>query len=538
MSPLPSSHAIPVPAASLWAPGRLLKRAWQLRLGMIGGVLIALLFLFLGIANPVFAGKDTLVWAVDTKIPTMDIYATTSLNLTNIYFMVSDSLVERDLNDLSIKPHLATSWKRLDDTTWEFRLREGVRFHNGHPLTAEAVRYTIEDRILNPEMQSKPRSAYRFIKRVEVVDDLTFRIHTEGPYPLVLERFCTTFPYDPQWCKENGEKHVAEYAMETGPYRFVTWEKGNKLVLEKNPEYWAHGLPKIPNVIIREIPEQSTPIAELISGGADLISKLDPDKLSMIDKNPRTKVMESTSHRISFWQFDSMGRAGDTPVKDKRVRQAIWHAIDRQAIIDTMFQGHATIINSPLSPFDFGYDGTIQGLPYDPDEARALLKEAGYENGLELEIMYYYPIQHQFNSAAMDYLEKVGVKLKFNDYRGNIGQAIKVRDGGKTKDIGNFGWARYMMLDADGTLPIWFGKDSTKSYTNDPELSQWLEEARFSFDRERRAELYKKAQQRIIDEVYWIPINAVYTIYGANAKLKLKLPINETVLLKIAEWED
>ena len=107
------------------------------------GILIPTLFLFLVTANPAFAGKDTLVWAVGTKIPTMDVYATTSLNLTNIFYMVSDALVERDLEDLSMKPNLATSWKRLDDNTWEFTLRKGVRFHNGHPLTAEAVRYTI-----------------------------------------------------------------------------------------------------------------------------------------------------------------------------------------------------------------------------------------------------------------------------------------------------------------------------------------------------------------------------------------------------------
>ncbi len=132
----------------------------------------------------------------------------------------------------------------------------------------------------------------------------------------------------------------------------------------------------------------------------------------------------------------------------------------------------------------------------------------------------------------------MGIKLKLNDFRGNIGQAIKVRDGGKAKDIGNFGWASYMLLDADGTLPIWFGEGSKKSYTDDPELSQWLEEARFTFDRQKRAQLYRKAQERIIEEVYWMPISTVNTIYGANAKLQLKLPINETVLLKIADWNE
>jgi peptide/nickel transport system substrate-binding protein len=502
------------------------------------GLIVCSVIAALLVPGAAAAQKDTLVWAVSSSVSTMDIYATTLLDLTNIYYMVSDPLVERDLDDLSMKPALATSWKRLDDVTWEFKLRPDVRFHNGNPFNAECVRYTIMDRILNPELKSRLQSAYKFIKKVEVIDDLTFRLHTAAPYPLVLERFCTFFPYDPKFCKEKGEKHVAEFAMGTGPYRMVKWVKGSQLELTANPDYWMKGLPKIKNVTVRIIPEQSTRIAELISGGVDLISKLDPDKVAMVEKNPKTKVMETPSHRISFWQFDTMGRAGKSPVQDKRVRQAIWHALDRQAIIDTMFQGRAQILNSPLSPYDFGYDPSIKGLEYNPEKAKTLLKEAGYADGFSLDIMYYLPIHHQFNTAAMGYLKKVGITLNLKDFRSNIGQAIEVRDSGKAKDIGNFGWASYMLLDADGTLPMWFGRKENKSYTDDAELSAWLEEARFSFDRAKREALYKKAQHRIIDQIYWLPLHTVNSIYGANAKLKLKLPINETVLLKIAEWED
>lgn len=155
---------------------------------------IIFIFFWCLLAHPAFAAKkDTLIWAISSKIPTMDIYATTSLNLTNIYSMVSDSLVERDLNDLSIKPGLAKSWKRIDETTWEFELQPNIKYHNGNLLTSEAIRYTIMDRILNPDMKAKLRSAYKFIKEVEVIDDLHFKIHTTGPYPLVLERFCTFF---------------------------------------------------------------------------------------------------------------------------------------------------------------------------------------------------------------------------------------------------------------------------------------------------------------------------------------------------------
>ncbi|MFO8127615.1 ABC transporter substrate-binding protein [Yoonia sp.] len=143
--------------------------------------LLAVLFLIIGLAAQPAAAKDKLIWAVGSKIPTMDIYGTTSLNLTNIYYMVSDSLLERDLDTLELKPNLAKSWKRLDDTTWEFTLRKGITFHNGNPLTAEDIRYTIMDRILNPELKSRQAPGFKFIKEVKVLDEHTFQIITKGP---------------------------------------------------------------------------------------------------------------------------------------------------------------------------------------------------------------------------------------------------------------------------------------------------------------------------------------------------------------------
>ncbi len=499
--------------------------------------LLVACFLIFGLAAQPAAAKDKLVWAVGSKIPTMDIYGTTSLNLTNIYYMVSDSLLERDLETLELKPNLASSWKRLDDVTWEFTLRKGITFHNGNPLTAEDIRYTIMDRILNPEFKSRQAPGFKFIKDVKVIDEHTFHIITKGPYPLTDDRMHTFFPYNKQWCEAVGEDIIAEQPMGTGPYTFVKWDRGSQVVLTANPDYWNEGLPKIKDVVVRVIPEQSTRIAELLNGGVDIISKLDPDKCPMVEKNKGTKVLETPSHRVTFWQFDSIGRAGETPFMDKRVRQAVCHAIDRQKIIEVMFQGHSEVLNTCLSPFDFGYNPDMTWYEYNPDKAGELLAEAGYADGFEADIMFYYPVSKQFNEAAAGYLEKVGITLNFKNYVGNVGQAIKVRDSGKAKDIGNFGWASYMLLDADGFLPFWFGEDSNKSYTNDEELAAWIEEARYTFDQEDRKRLYYKAQERVKEQVYWMPVNVINSIYGANASLELTLPVNETLMLKVAEFK-
>jgi peptide/nickel transport system substrate-binding protein len=393
------------------------------------------------------------------------------------------------------------------------------------------------DRILNPELKSRQAPGFKFIKDIKVVDKHTFQLITKAPYPLVLERFYTTFPYDKKWCQKVGEKVIAEKPNGTGAYRLVEWEKGSKAVFVANPDYWRKGLPKIKNVTIRVIPESSTRIAELMNHGVNLISKLDPDKCSMIEEKKGLKVLETPSHRIVFWQFDSMGRAGKTPLTDIRVRKAIWHAIDREKIIDVMFKGHAELLNTCLSPFDFAYDESLKGYEFNPQKAKDLLKEAGYPNGLELDVMYYYPISHQFNQAAMGYLDKVGIKLKMKNYVGNIGQAIKVRDSGKAHDVGNFGWASYMLLDPDGLLPFWFVKSSKKCYTDDPELEKWILEARYSFDKNKRLKLYKKAQKRVIEKAYWMPVLAKKSIYGADSSLLINLNPIETVDVVSAHFE-
>ena len=155
--------------------------------------------------------------------------------------------------------------------------REGVKFHNGNPLNAECVRFTIEDRILAEDQKSPQLGNFKWIQKVEVIDDLTFRIISQKPYPLVLERLNVLFVYDPIETREKGDVWVAEHPMGTGPYKFVQWDRGSQLVLTANPDYWMKGVPKIENIVVSILPEMSTRVAELISGGIDIASDFGPD---------------------------------------------------------------------------------------------------------------------------------------------------------------------------------------------------------------------------------------------------------------------
>lgn len=496
------------------------------------------------ISSPALAGKDHLIIAWEDSIKTMDYYQTTQRLGVNVGYMIYDPLLERDPKDGSLHPHLVTEWKIINDTTWEFKLRPGVKFHSGNPLTAEAIRFTIEDRILDPAQKAPTAAGWKWVKKVEVKDDLTFRIITDGPYPLILERFNVLFPYDPKWVKEmvakNGEAFLSRNTTGTGPFKFVKFTEGDRIELVRNENYWKKGYPQFPKSTIRFIPEQSTRIAELISGGIDFAGNLLPDQIPTVEQNKTTETNIVPILRLSFWQFDSTGRAPNTPpaLKDVRVRRAIWHAIDREAIIKNVLAGNADLANIPMSPKQFAADTSIKGWEYNPEKAKALLKEAGYEKGLTLNVWTYTAIAKMANEAAIGYLERVGIKGVIRDYVGRVGEMEKLCQTSKTDGALNMTWGSYNIFDPDAIMPYFFmSPEAPYDYTNDAELIGWLRQARTTLDKQKRKDLYVKAQKRIIDEAYWMPFFTQRALSGVNKNLALTVGIDEVPRFQYATWK-
>lgn len=500
--------------------------------------ILALVFVLAAV--PCFGkNKDTLVVGHYERFTTLDHYQSTLRSTIQFGYMVWDALVTRNPDTGEIIPGLARSWKTIDPLTWEFKIQPGVKFHNGNPCNAEAVRYTIEDRILDPKQKSPQFGNFKWVKKVEVIDDVTFRIITYEPYPIVLERLNTLFVYDPVYCKEVGDQKVAEAPMGSGPYQFVKWDRGSEIVLKKNPNYWQKGIPKIDNIIYRIIPEVSTRAAEMISGGIDFGLNFTPDLWPTFEKSAKVEPMDVPILRVNFWQFDGSGVASKGPWNDKRVRQAIIHAIDRKAIIKTIMGGHGSELHGPCNPLHWGYDPIVKKLDYayDPEKAKALLKEAGYEKGFEMDVWQYEAYQNQPNQAAMGYLEQVGIKCNLKDYSGNSGQLIKLRNSRKVTGVGNFTWGSYNIFDADAILPSWFMVKEGKCYNLDQELNDWLQKARESVDPAERKALYSKAQIRIVEEAYWMPFFIVHQIYAKNKDLHLVAGKDEVPRFNEAYWK-
>lgn len=297
------------------------------------------------------------------------------------------------------------------------------------------------------------------------------------------------------------------------------------------------GVPAIENVTIKIVPETATRMAELFAGSVDFAMNLQLDQLSSFDGRPDYEVLEGRIIRIDFWQFDSMGRASDTPVKDVRVRKAIAHAIDRKTIVERLVGRGGYTVNTPMSPYHFGVDEDATWYEYDPDKAKALLAEAGYPDGFEIDLWQYSAHQNLPNQAAMQMLAKVGIKINLNDYRGNSQQMGKLRRAGQITGIGNFNWGSYNIFDADAILFPFFDIESSNNYSGDKELSDILVAARNSVDPEFRSEQYLKAQQIIHDNVYWMPFFGLVRFYGKHVDLDIETGLDEVPRFQFAKWK-
>lgn len=494
-------------------------------------------------AETVMAGKDNIRIGMSDALKTMNPYQESSRISLMVSYMLFDPLVEREVVSGEIKPHLVTSWKNLDDKTWEFKLRPGIKFHNGNPLNAESVRFTIMERILNPDQKSPHLPGWSWCAGVEVIDDLTFLVKTKEPYPLVLQRMNILFPMDPEWTRamvaEHGEAYLSRHVNGTGPFRLEKFDEGSKIELVRNDVYWKNGVPSFEKLTLRFIKETSTRVAELMSGGIDDAMELPPDFVAMLAKNPELTVKDLPILRIFFWQFDSMGRSQETPaaLKDARVRRAIWHAIDRKAIVKNILGGHASDLDVPINPNQVGAVPDMATPQYDPEKARALLKEAGYADGFTMTVWNVADDYQRVSEATSSYLEKVGIKVEFKNYSGRWGEFSKLCKAGKTDGVMGFGWGSYNIFDADALWPNFFLiPDGSFNYTNDQELSDWLLQARQTMDMEKRRSLYGKAQERIVTEAYWMPFYIRHAIHGTNRHFHYDLGTDQVPRWQYGTW--
>jgi len=305
-----------------------------------------------------------------------------------------------------IEPALAESWTRLDPLTVEFKLRPGVTFHNGEPLDAEAVRWSIES-FLDPKVF--PGAGFlSSIEKVEVSGPLSVRVKTRTPDGVLLHRLAglvTVLP--PRYVREHGDAHLSTHPVGTGAFRFVRWER-EAIVLEANPDYWLKGAPASEGLVFKFIPVEKQ-VEALLKGEVDVVTD--------VPGTETLRVMRSTTAAVikkeSYYTPASSLNAHSGPLADRRVRQALNYAVDREELIRYDVQGNGKALATLTMPGEAGHDPALKPYPFDPRKARRLLKEAGLEKGFSLKALVKVQGMRTMKIIAK-HLSRVGVEVEIH----------------------------------------------------------------------------------------------------------------------------
>jgi peptide/nickel transport system substrate-binding protein len=427
---------------------------------------------------------------------------------------IYDPLVEWDEQG-NLVPMLAESWRSLDERTWEFKLRQGVKFHNGEPFTAESVKFTLE-RLIDPQVKSAQAFLWAPLQTVEVKDDTTAIIRTKAAFGPLLSTLTMTSMLPAKAAKEPG--FFAKPAG-TGAFRITRVMKGDRIELEANPDWWK-GQPRLAKLTFRYIGESSTRVASLLGGETQVVDRVSPDVMRQIERSPRHLVAGKRSVESQIIGF----HCGKKPFSDVRVRQAFNYGVDKEALVKDLLLGHATVADAPMAPDVLGY-AKQQAYPYDIAKAKALLKEAGYgDGGLEVELIVLkgvYTKGLEVSEAIAGHLAKIGVKVKVND--------MEVARHREARAAGNFdfyfaGWA-VMTRDADFALWRNFhGGEATITgnqlrYVN-KDVDKLIEQGQQAIDPQARKRIYADAQRLIWRDAPWLFLYWPELIHGVDRRVK------------------
>jgi len=500
------------------------------RVAILSTILVA-------VAAPVWAGKgdDTLNVAFSQEITSLDNYQEPSREGLILARLIYDSLLSRDMKTGEFKPELAKSYRYVDDKTLEFELRQGVKFHDGSTMTADDVVYTL-NLVSSKEYNARYQIAVSWIDKAEKVDDYKVRLTMKKPYPLALEMLAGNLPIYPKaYYEKAGPGGMGAKPVGSGPYKLVELTPGSRFVFERFDGYYADspkGRAKIKRVVVRIQPEANTQYAELSNGQLDWIWRVPPDAARNLARRPNLEVKSTEILRFAYVTFFPGFNDGKSPVADVRVRRALNHAIDRQAIIKAFVGGASKAINTACNPLQFGCSTDVTAYSFDPAKAKQLLAGAGYPNGFSIDLLSAGNPSAQVEAIVANFA-KIGVKANIVDQQ--FASALgNWRDGKYAMFMIN--WGSYGIADSSmSTSPFFTGTPDDR--VKDPELMKLLKEADSSVDPELRKQNFAAALRKIADQAYWLPLWTFSITTAQNKELDFSLDADEFARFYTAHWK-
>lgn len=484
--------------------------------------------------------SDTLVWSTDREVAVVDPYYNNTRELVIMGHLGWDGLMFLDLDSGEYKPLLATEWEWADDLNLDLTLREGVTFHDGSSFGPEDVAYTV-NHVANTDNGVLTSKNVSWMESAEVTGDNTVRITLGKPFPAAYAYLAGAVFIVPEGHYENAEAGAdgkKDYAsvdpVGTGPYKMTEAKAGEYVDWEANTAYFdgsPKGKPQIGNIRFRTLKDPNTQMAELLTGGVDWIWDVPKEQAERLEASGQVQVENAKTMRISYLTLDVTGTSNTKAMEDIRVRRAIAHAINRESIARNLVGPASVVIHSACHPDQFGCTDDVPKYEFDREKAKALLKEAGYEDGLELDIYAYR--QREFTEAVIGDLANVGIKanLNFMQYR-------KLRDliWNGTTPIAHSTWGSNSIPDVSASLGHFFsgGRDDPASNIA---VIEAVAKGDTSIDPEARKASYKKALTMIAENAYWVPMFTYAKYYAFSNDLDFTTTSDEIPRFYAATWK-
>jgi peptide/nickel transport system substrate-binding protein len=459
--------------------------------------------------------------------PMVDSSGNTQLLLHNIF----DTLVVAD-DSLKQAGDLATSWTFVAPSSWNFTLRAGATFQNGDPVTADDVKFSF-DRILDPANNSAMASFLSDVKSVDVVDPQTVRVTTANASAILPEITKNVMIVPKKVVESLGAEAFGKAPVGSGPYSFVEWTPNDHLALKANAAYWA-GAPSIATVTFKPIPEPSTRVAALETGQVDLITGFSPSFYDELKAKSDLTVINVPQARTAEIILDTNPADNFKPYQDVRVRQAVNEAIDYDSLINTVMGGLAQRNCNPVPPVFFGYDASIQCPTFNPDHAKQLLKDAGYESGFDVKfggLSGTEPNDKEVEEAITAMLGNVGIRVtletpEFGTWLDNYHKRVWPMVFHTNGDV---------VLDAEEIFGLFYYSTGRGYYTS-PEMDTLVDASRTEFDSAKRLPLVQAVLKKATDEYLWVSLFNMPDLWAMNSALKFQPRGDEWLVMSRASW--
>lgn len=453
--------------------------------------------------------NETIVIASANDVISLDPHMLNSNHPTgSVIWSIFDSLVRR-APDGTADPRLATSWERIDDVTWRFHLREGVTFTNGEPFNAEAVKVNFERMNTAPWSTVQQLHDQTGLTEVNVIDDYTIDLVTEAPTVNMLYWLAEAFIGAPKYLTDSAPDMVANEPIGSGPYKLESWKRDDRLTLTVNEDYWGDA-PDAETVVFRVIPETSSRLNELRGGTADVIVDITPDIAGQADSDISSAVYVEGLRKMHM----GINLEGEQPaLKDLKVRQALNHAVDVDTIITALLDGKTVPIPSIVNPPNNNPD--LTRFEYDPEKAKALMAEAGYEDGFPLSIQYStrYAGGKEVSEVVASYLSEIGIEPTVEAVE--LGQFREMLSGISTKGIYFMGWAALINPSVELVILTCGHVDNSSGYCN-ADYDALVKKASQTLDDDERQKLEFEAQQIVWNDAPWLYLWRLPVVFGKS----------------------